>query len=1067
MSDIIPIRLDILALHIDAQNAGLIVRRFSDQYSFESFEVSPRNEDVIRAKGRLRRRFPGPAVTIGQDRIADARFLTPLAELLAKLDAETPGEVCPTTRKAGSEVIEIRDTVHPRLVTEMLTGILRAIGQPFEVSRIYKHTREDVLWKDALKPWRRSSAWLFLRVALQTSLLRHNEENPHRRYKSFMLFFLAYVLETARKVSLPNDIFFVMTAKISRRMLKFGTSDRNTWMDYIEKVTEAVQQNLAHRWDSLEKNRDPQATQLIWPPSQLSFLDDTQLRLTILKPYLAKMLERSLLNSNTQYFTPDCRHRVSPSSSSLPDLSLIMLDYSQVRLNLIDLELWVCTSLDTWLYANVEEESACTALAAFIDTYTREASSAYADVPEEISLMILTSMELWVALDKCALHQHPLLRDYNPGFPPSLFEPLLLPKKPQMERLSRVEKYLAERKQAAVLGCPSIFEAINSKKSFAVRYFDNSSHHQELRQKIEADAKLKRSQKISELAKTRQEYQDMMKRFDGMVCETFTRYRRGRPYHEHARYCQRCELKSAAEQLFIDVHEWPLPQGDLQAKAAVFELDVPIDICKWRDITYSLLVGILCVGRDVSFPDRNHKTGGVMIPVFEYPGLSRFIRSGVARVQLASKTKPFIDSHYRKMKVSQASESNVCVNNGLNYELCYLEEREWTGELLGFCDIRVKCTLKLPAGSYEKLQFAVDGTSHTSNEMIARQAECPIVLTMHEYYAFGTLRSGSRLQWRNIARELTAGVLNFNCQEVHILVTQAAWQAGPISQDVYRESHVDLEEEQFGRSLLSVLNKAVDAIESNWQSVTAVRTFVALTSRLISLCTCIEVRDGCCLLLRRARAMLLCWVRELGRKLQKGQESEEELKNLSKRTLEVALTCYGTFDVDLLHLPYLICSNEDIADATECAVIIHDRCPAVIDDLPSPIKILLRRYQRLSCLLEPILRKKIKKSRSGLDSTIGRLWMGYKPGSPWKALKTPSERWLTTETSKEGVCSSMPIHYNLLDGTLLFNGSPLSRLPRSYEAHPSFVRLFGEVKYVQSEICREEAYQSMTLTESF
>ena len=989
-------------------------------------------------------------MAIGQDRIADASFLEPLAELLANFDAETPEEVCQTTTKAGSEVVEVRNTVHPRLVTEMLTGILRAVGQPFEASRIYKHTRDDVLFKDTVVPWRRSPVWLVLRVALQTSLLRHNDENPHKRYKSLMLFFLAYILESAQEVSLPSDMFYIMTAKISRRMLKLETTDSNTWIEYIEKVTWTVQQDLAREWHSLEKNADPQATQMNWLPLKLSFLDDTHLGLPKLRPYLVKMRQRSTSKSTTQHFVSNCRERISPFESKLPNLDFVGLNSGQAHLSLVDLEVWVCTSLDKWLHVNMEREDACMVLAKVIDTYTRKASSIYADLPEEISLMILTSMELWVALDKCALHQHPLLHQFDPGFPLTLFEPLLLPKKHQMERLSRVEKYLAARKNAAVPEHPSIFRDIGSNQSFAVQYFEQSPRHQNLRQEIEADARKKRSKKIVELAKKHKEYQDIVKRSDDMTCETFTKYRRGQPYSAHHRHCQKCKLRSTAEQLSIDIHEWPLPQKDLQAKAAVFELDVPISFSKWRDTTYNFLVGILSVERKVSAPDQIGHTGGTMISIYSYSGLSGFIRYRAERVQLASSTKPFTVSHYKNMLVSQATEANICVNNGLNYHLHDSDEKKWMDERLDCCDIREKCTPKLSAGLYEGLQFAVDSTSHTSNEMIARQAECPAGITMHEYYAFGILRSGCRLQWRNIARELIACVLNFNCQEVHILVTQAAWQAGPTSGDVYRESHVDLQEEEFGRSLLSVLNDAIHAIEGSWQNVIAARTFIALASRLLSLCTDNEVRDGCCLFLRRAREILLLWARELGQKLQEGQEKEEELQNLSRRTLEIALTCYGTFDVDMPDLLSLIGSDEDIADATECSVIIHDRCPTVIDDLPSSIKILLRRFRRLACLLEPTLRKTITESRGGLDGTIGRLWMGYEPGSPWAALETPSERWLVTETTKHDEFSTMLTHFNLLDGTLLVDGSPLTRLPRSYEEHPTFRRLFGEVRCVRS-----------------
>ncbi|KAL8784948.1 MAG: hypothetical protein Q9195_008836 [Heterodermia aff. obscurata] len=139
------LQIHILALHIRSQNAKFIVRRSSDQYSFESLEVSPTNNAIIETRKKLRRCFPGPAVIIDRNRITDDSFLKPLTELLVKLDAETPKKVLPIVTKAHSNVIETRNTVHPKFVTEMLIGILRAMGQPHDVHRIYKHTRDDVL----------------------------------------------------------------------------------------------------------------------------------------------------------------------------------------------------------------------------------------------------------------------------------------------------------------------------------------------------------------------------------------------------------------------------------------------------------------------------------------------------------------------------------------------------------------------------------------------------------------------------------------------------------------------------------------------------------------------------------------------------------------------------------------------------------------------------------------------------------------------------------------------------------------------------------------------------------
>ena len=983
-------------------------------------------------------------MAISQDRIADASFLEPVVELLVQLDAETPKEVLPTTTKSKSTVVETRDTVHPRFVTEMLTGLLRALGQPHDVTRIYKHTRDDVLWKDALNPWRRCPSWLFLRVGLQTSLMRKQVEDPHMRYKSFMLFFMAQVLERALKACLPSNTIFLMTAKIIHRALKLGAVDGTGWLQYVAKTTGAAQQELSRRWVSVEKHPDLFATQGSWDPSQLSLLSDTELRLSKLRPYLAKVVARLASPPTHHRFASDCGRRISRCSSGLPELSLFSEGHgSQVCLYLTDLELWVENSLDDWLLANMEIQDAVTALAALIDTYISAASLAYKDMPEDISLAILTTMDLWAALDKLAVHHCALLRKYSPEFPPSLFEPLLLPQKSQMERLLRVEQYLDCRRAAAIPEFPSMFRSVDTINSFAVQYIQQSPPHHELQRKIEDEAKSDRARKISELAEKRQQYHKLITQSEGMSCEYVDVRRKKRNITKHSGSCQKCQLKSQAEHLTIDVHEWPLPERELEVKAAVFELDVPTVVSKWRDITYRILIDLLSCQSLRQGKGNQQRAYSLR----NYAGLQKFVISQEGRLQLASKTKPFVVSHYRHQKISQAKESNVCVNNGLHYTIYDSKESRWTEELLDRCGVREQCTPKLPAGPYRSLQYAVSNTIHTSNEVISNQAECPEMLTMHEFYAFGTLRAGHRLQWRNIARELTTHILNFNSHETHTLIMQAAWQIGPFSEGHQcRESHVDLEEVDFGRSLLSTMEDALGTIEGNWQAAVAARTLIALATRLLSLSLCKEVREGCFHFLQKARAISLRWTREVGQRLQEGQQDAEQ-KNLNERMLEMALTCYGTFDVDSHHLPALLERDEDIAVVTECSIIVHDRCPVVGDNLCTPLRILLQRYRRLSCVLEPFLSKRILEFRNGLDITIGRLWAGYVSGSPWSALEMPSERWLVTETSSKCGRSSMMVHYNLLDGSLLVDGSPLTRLPRSYESHSTFQRLFGEVSY--------------------
>jgi hypothetical protein len=117
----------------------------------------------------------------------------------------------------------------------------------------------------------------------------------------------------------------------------------------------------------------------------------------------------------------------------------------------------------------------------------------------------------------------------------------------------------------------------------------------------------------------------------------------------------------------------------------------------------------------------------------------------------------------------------------------------------------------------------VSGAQHTSNDIIAAQANCPKEINIHEFIAFSGLRSGPRLQWLNIARELASPYLSFRREEVHTLITQAVWQVGPLS-DGIREWHVDLGISSFGMVLLRELESLLEKIKSNWLEEITVRT---------------------------------------------------------------------------------------------------------------------------------------------------------------------------------------------------------------------------------------------------
>ena len=118
-------------MHIRAQNAALIVRRLSpgDFVQFEVFEVLPQNTAIMSTKGKLLCSYPGPAIQVPADIFMDKSFRQELSLFLVQMDVDCL-DSAPTASKAGSVVSEVRESAHPRYISELLVGILRGCGQP-------------------------------------------------------------------------------------------------------------------------------------------------------------------------------------------------------------------------------------------------------------------------------------------------------------------------------------------------------------------------------------------------------------------------------------------------------------------------------------------------------------------------------------------------------------------------------------------------------------------------------------------------------------------------------------------------------------------------------------------------------------------------------------------------------------------------------------------------------------------------------------------------------------------------------------------------------------------------
>jgi hypothetical protein len=71
-------------------------------------------------------------------------------------------------------------------------------------------------------------------------------------------------------------------------------------------------------------------------------------------------------------------------------------------------------------------------------------------------------------------------------------------------------------------------------------------------------------------------------------------YNRYRGYAEerHKLCCFRCAHKAQAENLSIDIYKWPVSAQVIEAKATIFELQLPEGFGDWRDASTCLITTI-------------------------------------------------------------------------------------------------------------------------------------------------------------------------------------------------------------------------------------------------------------------------------------------------------------------------------------------------------------------------------------------------------------------------------------------------------------------------------------------
>ncbi|CAE6476445.1 unnamed protein product [Rhizoctonia solani] len=250
---------------------------------FEVFEVQPPTANVMSKPGKLVRPYPWPAVRIPNDIASNSDFTGEVANFLVQMDADMLDESAASTKRAGSTIDEVRDSAHPHFIANLFIGILRGLGESIEPNRVIKRVADEVCWKSAFKPWRRSPLWLVIRVVMQTSLVP-------KSYKNFMIYFLCQILRSCLKVpEFSGELLYARRIKIARRIDKVQASIPAVLAPIVENYFQTAQNTLQEQWNQIQSD---QAHRLDWKPESLDIKGATEPSIPTLYPYLQSVCDR-------------------------------------------------------------------------------------------------------------------------------------------------------------------------------------------------------------------------------------------------------------------------------------------------------------------------------------------------------------------------------------------------------------------------------------------------------------------------------------------------------------------------------------------------------------------------------------------------------------------------------------------------------------------------------------------------------------------------------------------------------------------------------------------------------
>ncbi|RCI13404.1 hypothetical protein L249_5585 [Ophiocordyceps polyrhachis-furcata BCC 54312] len=1054
---------DLYVIRLQAQNAALLIRRdfreSKDKVVFEVFETSPPAQHVLDSDVAFDWTFPGYAAEIPLDAFMDSSFQENLTKLLEKAASEKLSRFSARATKADISVSETRDSTDPALITHLLIPLLQASGSTVSPPKICKRVRDDVNINRGHRPWRRSPAWLVLRVAVQRRLqMALDSENCRASYKFLICVVLAGLLRDCAE-ELEPELTLVLRAKLCRRLAKLQQDSAEASEDAasiyrllfstvgadMEKIIASASRQIHLSWDGCKMAMTRRVPTLPHHADESSL----QLSLPLSGTYLRHLVSR-------HPSAPVAGHK--HTLDNFPEDSTGIQITSGVTKHYIRLaELEEAASReglrDSQNYGIAARRSRCVELSDCVDRLF----VALGDVgnidskPDQASLFILRIMTLWTEMDKHAIAACPLLHDFHPSFTAEALDVLQLASHADMLRLRAIQAHLRKRVHRCIHGDSSILDDPDA-RCFAAEYFRSDADGHRLSsvlERIETRSSNSRERKREEWIEACRLYDEMSVQIsvESCVCT----YNTDGSLNIHG--CTKCFVHRKRNRMSIQVHEDFLPKDQWAKQAAVFDLCIPPFLQAYRNVTWRIRNNL---GHPPQPPSRSTPSSLIQ----QDDQLRPYQTSSARGITLASYTKSFRETHYKTQRMKCEWDS-IDLPLGLSFEYYDTESRTWIRDRKGPVSFNHLCGIRLPkplldaglGGSPTDARWC-DGP--TSYEIVASVTRCPPQMTTHEFMAVQKLLGGKQRRWITIVTELGASNVNLSDQQTLRLLGQLAIQAGPddtgpgSAVDGLGIVHAVFRDVVFCSRLAELIEARFEIIEANPRETSAMDLLIALALRLHAL-GAPEVRARARDLIYAARHATLRWISHRREGHRHAADADAARRAVLYR-LQAALLCRRTF-APLAEEAGSVLSADELESFVEASIALQQSLALDPANLPPAVENMLMGDLKTAHQMRSIMVESVRANPCSPSKAIARLWLSLEQQQetrtfgPWVPLRGKHFSWIKSVVRGTGEwqrwAAEQDLRFNLVEGHLLVDGRPLGKLPQEFLYSVDVKVLFG------------------------